>query len=67
VQVDALLSQVEKSERDSDVLISSLETLAKIAWNDDEVSKCNLSAMQQLLRNPKASAKALIGASQSAK
>ncbi len=37
VQVDALLHQVESSEKDSEVLISSLETLAKIAWNDDEV------------------------------
>ena len=50
VQVDALLSQVERSERDSDVLISSLETLAKIAWNDDEVREVSIvSAMQQLL------------------
>ncbi|BDA46284.1 hypothetical protein COCOBI_08-3760 [Coccomyxa sp. Obi] len=38
-QVDALLSQVSKSESDSEHLISSLETLAKVAWNDDEVRK----------------------------
>jgi hypothetical protein len=39
-QVNALLRQVESSvrERDKDTLISALETLAKIAWSDDEAS-----------------------------
>ena len=35
--MDALLSQIRDSERDADVVIVALETLAKIAWNDDEV------------------------------
>ena len=38
MQVNALLSQIRDSERDADVVIVALETLAKIAWNDDEVS-----------------------------
>ncbi|CAK0751193.1 hypothetical protein CVIRNUC_002049 [Coccomyxa viridis] len=36
-QVNALLSQIRDSEKDADVVIVALETLAKIAWNDDEV------------------------------
>ena len=36
--MDALLGQIRDSERDADVVIVALETLAKIAWNDDEVS-----------------------------
>ena len=36
--MDALLSQIRDYERDADVVIVALETLAKIAWNDDEVS-----------------------------
>lgn len=43
-QVDALLSQLSKSESDSEQLITSLETLAKVAWNDDEVYSSWLSS-----------------------
>ena len=41
MQVNALLSQIRDSEKDADVVIVALETLAKIAWNDDEVSRAS--------------------------
>lgn len=37
-QVVALLRQVDSSDRETELLITSLEALAKLAWNDDEVS-----------------------------
>ncbi|CAL5227738.1 g10754 [Coccomyxa viridis] len=36
-QVEALLRQIQDADKDADVVIVALETLAKIAWNDDEV------------------------------
>jgi hypothetical protein len=37
-QVDALLRQISEYDKDVDVAIVALETLAKIAWNNDEVT-----------------------------
>lgn len=41
LQVDALLRQIGEYDKDVDVAIVALETLAKIAWNDDEVTLHN--------------------------
>ena len=41
LQVDALLRQIAEYNEDVDVAIVALETLAKIAWNDDEVTLIN--------------------------
>ena len=36
-QVEALLRQMEGGGRQCEPLMCALETLAKVAWNDDEV------------------------------
>lgn len=41
LQVDALLRQIGEFGEDVDVAIVALETLAKIAWNDDVVTILN--------------------------